>query len=230
MKTLIVLMFFFVSAVAQAGTQTKVENGKLFVGTTTWTNTTVDVSREAERYMDAVQQAFGKPNVAVKVGQQKAASTVVDVFHYREGAITNFGVQYDPQKAVVDVVEIGDPVKGEVKFFLFPVFWLVAVVLMALVNLLFVRGYIAVVAIGFAFASVITSSVMALALALAIVALAIGFASALAIALALASASAAIAFVFAIAVNVVIEHKKLLSTIYYLLMVALAGFVYYPIF
>ena len=131
MKTLtgvLCFLVFGVFGVAYAGSEVKIEGGKILVSPSVWTATGVKVSKEAEKYPNAVLEAFRSPGKVITV-EKKVSHTVVGLFHYREDITATLGVRYDAAKAVVDVERMDKTVErvGH-SFLLYPIFWLIAVV------------------------------------------------------------------------------------------------------
>ena len=126
MKTLASVLFLLVFGVAYAGSDVKIEGGEILVSPSVWTKTGVKITSEAQMYPKAVLEAFQNPGKVITV-EEKISLTGVDLFHYRKETTATRGVRYSAIEAMVDVERMDMRVGGEDSFFVYPIFWLIAV-------------------------------------------------------------------------------------------------------
>ena len=208
MKTLASVLFLLVFGVAYAGSDVKIEGGEILVSPSVWTKTGVKITSEAQMYPKAVLEAFQNPGKVITV-EEKISLTVVDLFHYRKETTATRGVRYSAIEAMVDVERMDMRVGGEDSFFVYPIFWLIAVAAF------FVSGNLNK-GIGIVFAA--AAAVAAAAAA-----------SATAATTAIAVAIGAVAAIAAAAIDDM-ELSKVFSIFFYMLMIVSAGLVYLPLF
>lgn len=127
MKNLFVVLAFLVFGGAHAESRLKIEGGELLSSAINWSATGVKVSPEAQKYPEAMEQAFRNPGKVVSVHEEKSV-TVVDLFHFRRDTVMTLDVKYDVQKSSIDVSTGKEVVGTEIKFLFFPFFWLVAMI------------------------------------------------------------------------------------------------------
>ena len=209
MKTLASVLFLLVFGVAYAGSDVKIEGGEILVSPSVWTKTGVKITSEAQMYPKAVLEAFQNPGKVITV-EEKISLTVVDLFHYRKETTATRGVRYSAIEAMVDVERMDMRVGGEDSFFVYPIFWLIAVAAF------FVSGNLNK-GIGIVFA-------VAVGAAAAVSAAAATTVSAVAIGAVAAIAAAAIAAIDDM------ELSKVFSIFFYMLMIVSAWLVYLPLF
>ncbi|MEK7134509.1 MAG: hypothetical protein AAB819_02185 [Patescibacteria group bacterium] len=209
MKTLASVLFLLVFGVAYAGSDVKIEGGEILVSPSVWTKTGVKITSEAQMYPKAVLEAFQNPGKVITV-EEKISLTVVDLFHYRKETTATRGVRYSAIEAMVDVERMDMRVGGEDSFFVYPIFWLIAVAAF------FVSGNLNK-GIGIVFAvSAAAAAAVSAAAATTVSAVAIGAVAAIAAA--------------AIAAIDDMELSKVFSIFFYMLMIVSAGLVYLPLF
>ena len=216
MKTLASVLFLLVFGVAYAGSDVKIEGGEILVSPSVWTKTGVKITSEAQMYPKAVLEAFQNPGKVITV-EEKISLTVVDLFHYRKETTATRGVRYSAIEAMVDVERMDMRVGGEDSFFVYPIFWLIAVAAF------FVSGNLNK-GIGIVFAVAVAVGAAAVRAAAAASAAAATTVSAVAIGAVAAIAAAAIAAIDDM------ELSKVFSIFFYMLMIVSAGLVYLPLF
>lgn len=212
------LLFLFVFGVAYAGNEVKIENGEILVSPSVWTATGVRVTGEAQKYPSAVSEVFRNPGKTIVV-EKKMSYAIVDLFHYRKDTTATLGVRYDATEAIVDVQPMENILETGVLFFPYLIFWLIAMVAV------YVSGRVNICIPLFAVAAF--AAAVAAALAAATVAATVAVAAA-------AFVATAVAAFVALAAALVVEGDKRVykvsSTVFYVLMVLLAGLVYSPLF
>lgn len=193
-------------------------NGEVMLAPSSLVSTGVKVAPEAEKYSQAVKEAFSHPGKSVAV-EYKDVFTVTDMFRYRVDTLSTLGVQYDSQKSTINAVISSEITKTVMIFSPFFIYWLVSVVAFFVVPKM-KNPFVAAAAIAAAaFASGAAIAIGSYAAAAASAFAAIATASAFAIAVAASAPESSWK-----------EIPKSLIKSYYLLMILAAGLMYYPLF
>lgn len=205
------LLFILAVSVANAKSQVKIENGELLVSPSKWSATGVKVTPEAQKYPLSVEEAFNNPGKLV-VTHTKFVYTVTGLFHLKEDTISKFGVRYDTQRAVIDVMASSEVVRGRMLISPLPFFWMVTIVAF-LVSITTKKG----------------NSVAAITIAFITAFLTTTFAGAFSF---VATAITALAATSMILLVVLFgeEMRKRVNIAFYVLMILSAGTMYYPLF